>query len=47
MRSRARENDILLYINIDLTQELSILLESLDSELKDINITVLSVINLD
>ncbi len=46
VKSRARESDILLYINIDLTHDLSILQEPSDSELKDVNNTVTSVIDL-
>ena len=46
IKSRARENNILLYINIDLTHEPSILLELLDLKLKDVNNIITSIINL-
>ncbi len=46
VKSRARESDILPYINIDSTHEPSILLEPSDLELKDINNTVTSIISL-
>ncbi len=46
VKSRARENDILPYIDIDSTHDPSILLEPSDPESKDVNNTATSVINL-